>query len=115
MDNSNRISQIDEVAMYIYLIDERVREFWEEVLLKLKEIFGPDFEVVDELYARFDLFLLLIAWELGYVRNNFPEEQKEKINNSIQKNIEEWDNADYSFAEVNGYIVQLDCKDMPNK
>lgn len=100
--------------MYIYLVDERVTKSWAEVLKKLKGIFGPDFKVFDEGYAHLDLSLLLIAWELQYVRNNFPEEQKEKIGNSILKIIEEWDNGNYSLAEVNDYL-QMDSKDMSSR
>lgn len=108
------LSQMDVATMYIYLVDERVTKSWAEVLRKLKGIFGPDFKVVDEGYAHFDLSLLLIAWELQYVRKNFPEEQKKEIEKSILQIIGEWDNGDYSLAEVNDYM-QLDSKDMSSR
>jgi len=46
--------QIYVTTMYIYLVDERVKESWSAVLKKLNDIFGPEFNVFDEGYVLLD-------------------------------------------------------------
>ena len=106
-----KISQMDVAIMCVNLAYERVKQSWPAVLVKLKYNFGPDFKVFDEGYALLDMSLLLIAWEICYIRRNYPKGQAEPIEQAILGIIEMQDNGAYSLAEVNDYM-QLYDKDM---
>lgn len=88
---------------------------WLTVLKNLKEIFGPDFRIVDERYAILDLKLFLLSWELLYIRRNQSEENYKHIEKAVCEIIGMQDFAAYSLAEISDYINLYNKDNSTNK
>lgn len=101
-----KITEKDLANNFLLGIFEDIENIWPAVHKNLKDHFKEKFILKDEKKASFDLFLASVAQDLPAVKNLFPKDQAERIEEWIFKIISDNFN-DYAVTEVKTYIKEF--------
>ncbi len=98
-----KLTELDAATLFVLYITKEVEKEWPTIYKSLKDTFKENFVVEDESMATFDLVLAAIAQDLQAVKNLFPFEQAERIENWVLRLIANEDLGEYSVDEVKKY------------
>lgn len=100
-----KVSEHQVVATIIKVVIDDARDSFQPLMENLSYVSGQNFQVENEKYATYDLFLAMISLELMSLKNLFEEKQAYRIYNILIECIDtKDDNGKYAISEIHAYI-----------
>lgn len=78
-----KVSEHQVVATIIKVVIDDARDSFQPLMENLSDVSGQNFQVENEKYATYDLFLAMISLELMSLKNLFEEKQAYRIYNIL--------------------------------
>ncbi len=90
-------------AHVVTAVMETVQNLWPRLYSELRDNCGHEFEVDDEMMARFDLALAAIALDAQALKNLFPKEQAARLFRWLLRAVDSPEYGAYAKQEIHEY------------